>query len=64
MTDGEDVLLADDPDVFAAHVGRLLDDPSLACRLGTAARRLVEARYSWQSSVCTLESFYRDIIAH
>jgi glycosyltransferase involved in cell wall biosynthesis len=62
VTDGENVLLADASDAFAAQVGRLLDDPRLVQRLGSAARQLVETRYTWQASVCALEGFYRELL--
>jgi polysaccharide biosynthesis protein PslH len=60
---GEDLLLADDAPAFAAAAGRLLDDPALAARLGGAARRLVEARYSWDAAAERLERFYRGLLA-
>ncbi len=54
-------LLADDPREFAAQVTRLLRDPELALRLGTEARKLAEARYSWRAAVARLESFYAEL---
>lgn len=44
---GKDCLLADTPDDFAQSVIRLLRDPDLRWRLGTAARKLVQENYSW-----------------
>lgn len=61
VTDGEDILLADDPEAFAAQVGRVLDDSALARRLGENARCLVEQRYDWQASVTRLERFYHEL---
>ena len=55
------LLLADEPDDFAAQVGRVLDDPDLAARLGRAGRTLMEEKYSWQSIVARLESFYEQV---
>jgi trehalose synthase len=46
ITDGRDGLLLPDPrdlDAFGAALGRLLDDRRLAARLGTAARKRVQA---------------------
>jgi polysaccharide biosynthesis protein PslH len=60
---GEDLLVADDAAGFAAAAGRLLDEPALAARLGAAARRLVEARYSWDAAAERLERFYRSLTA-
>jgi glycosyltransferase involved in cell wall biosynthesis len=41
----EDILIADDPDAFAAAVIGLLSDPARRSALGRAGRRAVEARY-------------------
>lgn len=57
-----DLLVADDPEQFAAQIKRLLDDPDLAARLGAAGRRLVEAQYSWAASVSRLSAFYGEVI--
>ena len=46
---GEEILLADSPDDFAASVVKLLEDAAERRRLGSAARRLVETKYSWGS---------------
>jgi glycosyltransferase involved in cell wall biosynthesis len=54
---GENILLADSPADFAAAVGRVLDDPSLAARLGAAGRDLVASTYSWDAAGATLERF-------
>lgn len=48
VADGEQLLIADSPEEFAAAVGRLLGDRPLADRLRGNARRLVEMRYSWE----------------
>jgi len=61
-TPGRDILLADDPGAFAAAVGRVLDDPDLARRLGAAGRALVEKHYSWTAVAGDLERFFRDLI--
>lgn len=60
---GRDLLLADTAEEFAGQVCRALDDTSLAQRLGTAARRLAEDRYSWRASVARLERFYGELAA-
>ena len=49
VTHGENILIADDPNDFADHVIRLLDDSALRHTLGKAGRKLVEDRYSWNS---------------
>jgi glycosyltransferase involved in cell wall biosynthesis len=52
-----ELLIADEPAVFASAVGRVLSNPELGQRLGTAARALVEARYSWNAVTHDLEAF-------
>lgn len=48
ITDGEDGLLVplDDPHALSGAIGRLLADDSLNSRMGEAARRTIEERYS------------------
>ncbi|HVC34330.1 MAG TPA: glycosyltransferase family 4 protein [Chloroflexota bacterium] len=48
VTDGVDILLADDPRAFADRVVELLRSPELRCRLAANGRRLVESKYDWQ----------------
>jgi glycosyltransferase involved in cell wall biosynthesis len=47
VSDGEDILLADGAEAFADAVVRVLTNTALGAQLGTAARRLMETRYSW-----------------
>ena len=47
VIDGVDVLLADDPEAFAACTIRLLRNPELRRQLAANARQLVEVHYSW-----------------
>jgi sugar transferase (PEP-CTERM/EpsH1 system associated) len=51
---GENILLADEPNKFAASVVSLLRDPAQRKRLGQASRKLVEENYSW---VCVAKGF-------
>ena len=44
--DGVNGFLASNDDEWVEKVGRLLDDPSLRRRLGTAGRQTIEVRYS------------------
>jgi polysaccharide biosynthesis protein PslH len=46
---GEDILLADAPDDFAASIVFLLRDAQRRNGLGMAARKLVQEKYSWQT---------------
>ena len=63
VTHERDVLLADEPQDFAAQIGRVLDDDDLASRLGTQARRLVESDYEWSTSARTLEALQRAAVS-
>jgi glycosyltransferase involved in cell wall biosynthesis len=59
---GRDILIADEPQTFAASVVRVLNDPALGARLGQSARRLAVERYSWMTVAITLDHFFREII--
>jgi glycosyltransferase involved in cell wall biosynthesis len=48
VTDGEHILLADEPEAFAERTLQLLGDAALRRRLAANARRLVEERYDWE----------------
>jgi glycosyltransferase involved in cell wall biosynthesis len=58
---GRHIVLADDPDDFAASVLALFDDASAGEALGRAGRLLVEQRYSWDYAGSCLEALYRRI---
>jgi sugar transferase (PEP-CTERM/EpsH1 system associated) len=61
VIDGEDILMADTAEDFANQVARVLGDAALARRLGEAARRRAESRYTWRSAVDRLECFYEEL---
>lgn len=48
VQDGQHVLLADEPESFAAAIRRLHQDRALVERLVGAGRKLVEEHYDWQ----------------
>jgi len=48
ITSGEQLLIAENPEGFGAGVCSLLEDRQLAQRLGSNARKLVEASFSWE----------------
>lgn len=52
-----------DPAALAAALGRLLDDPGLAARLGAAGRRRVETVFSPEASVDRLLALYAAVRA-
>jgi glycosyltransferase involved in cell wall biosynthesis len=63
ITEGQNGLLvpADEPSAMAAAIGRLLDDPALAARLGAAARHTVGERYGARIMVRRLEAVYEAV---
>jgi sugar transferase (PEP-CTERM/EpsH1 system associated) len=56
VTDGEHVILADEPRSFAASVVALMRDDARRTRLEAAARALVVERYDWSAVAGELES--------
>lgn len=56
IRDGENVMLADEPESFANAVVRLLQSSELRNNLGRAAREFVEQKYSWVSVAAELEA--------
>jgi sugar transferase (PEP-CTERM/EpsH1 system associated) len=62
-TPGEHLLVADDPEGFAAHVLTLLRDDRLAARMAASARQVVERLYTWERSVADLERIYERVLA-
>jgi N-acetyl-alpha-D-glucosaminyl L-malate synthase BshA len=65
VTDGETGLLAPVGDVaaMAAHARRLLTDDGLRARMGQAARRDAERRFSLEPAVDRYEALYRRVLA-
>ncbi len=58
IKDGENILLADDPQDFAEKIDTLLKNPALRDKIGSAGRLLVQQKYDWQFSVQKLEKVY------
>jgi glycosyltransferase involved in cell wall biosynthesis len=48
---------------FAAAMQRLIDDPQLAARMGTAARKKLLDRFTWQMKIDRMLDIYRSVIA-
>lgn len=57
-TDGEDMLLADAPEDFAAQVVRLLRDPALSSRIAAGGRRSAELHYDWRNVYRAWDAVY------
>ncbi len=58
VTGGEDILIADEPDDFAAAVLRVLNDRALAQRLSQNGRRLAESKYDYRRACGALDEVY------
>ena len=65
VVDGEVGLVVPprDPDALAAALARLIDDPDLRKRLGTAGRKRVIEHFSTERRIDRLEELYRRILA-
>jgi polysaccharide biosynthesis protein PslH len=61
---GRDLLVAHEPQEFAAQVCQLLADAGLAATLAVAGRRYVERHHRWETAAQTLEALYQEVIAH
>ncbi len=61
VSDGETGLLADSPAEFSAKLRRLTSDRTLRERLGQAALRSVEERFSWPRVAAETVAFYREL---
>jgi sugar transferase (PEP-CTERM/EpsH1 system associated) len=59
---GENIVLADSPADFAAAVVNLLNNPERRIRLGTAARALVEEKYSWSTVAKSFAATLQNVI--
>jgi len=57
--DGENILLADDAEAFAAAVVRVLQDPATARRIADGGRQSVEAYYDWRRVYRAWDRVYR-----
>jgi glycosyltransferase involved in cell wall biosynthesis len=61
-TDGIDILLADDPRVFADRVVELCTDNTTATRIAAAGRTLAEQRYDWRVIGRRLHDYYATVV--
>ena len=58
VRDGENILIAEGADAFAAAVISVLTDPALNARLRTAGRAWVEEKYAWQPVYRRVDAIY------
>jgi glycosyltransferase involved in cell wall biosynthesis len=62
VTDGENILIADEPEDFAEAVVRLLGDKDLREALSANGRGLVNTQYSWEICANRLERFLCQVV--
>jgi len=63
VTDGVDILMAEEPAAFGAQTVRMLRSPELRQRLAEGGRRLVEQRYNWARLGERLAARLEDLVA-
>jgi glycosyltransferase involved in cell wall biosynthesis len=62
VTAGEHVLVGETEDELSECVTTILDDDSVARKLGAAAREYVRTRHSWSAVARSYESIYTDVL--
>jgi glycosyltransferase involved in cell wall biosynthesis len=63
VRDGEHLLLADEPRLFAERLIELLESPELRTRLSAAGRALVEASYAWSRIGASFRAHLEELTA-
>jgi len=58
----KNVIIADEPKVFADRVVELLRDEKLRKRMGVNARKFVEERYSWEKMTDILNNVFQQVV--
>jgi len=61
-TDGENIIIADTADEFAAAIKRLCNNRGETVRIGKNARRLMEEKHENQKIIQRLQAFYQEIL--
>jgi glycosyltransferase involved in cell wall biosynthesis len=64
VKNGVHLIVEDDFSKYPECISALLNDESLARRLGTNARTLIESKYDWSICVSPLVSLIRENISH
>ena len=63
LRDGEEILIADEPEIFADAVTRLLTDRALRQKIGANGRFRVEQDYDWYSIAEKLHTVYESLLS-
>jgi len=61
-TGGEDIIIEDDPELFASEITSIVRNNVLREKIGGAARRLVEEKYDWKKIGSKLRRYYEGIV--
>jgi sugar transferase (PEP-CTERM/EpsH1 system associated) len=61
VVDGQELLLADQPESFTAHLLDLLANPARRTELGAAGQSFARANYGWDTLVPQLEKIYHNL---
>ncbi|RPJ58460.1 MAG: glycosyltransferase [Dehalococcoidia bacterium] len=59
VVNGQELILADEPEAFAGAVLNLLNDPACCAKLATAGYTFARANYGWDTLVPQLEKIYQ-----
>ena len=62
LVNGEEIIVADDPNHFAAAVVQLMADKQMRQRIGEKGHQRVESDYSWRQIGEKLEALYESIV--
>jgi len=62
VTNGENILIAEESEDFARQVLKLSDDEGLRERMGRNGRRYVEEHHDWRDVAQRLEEIYQDVM--
>ncbi len=63
VKDGEHLLIADDPEIFAKRTIELLRNPELAMKLGENGRKLMIEKYDWDIIGQKMLRVYEELVA-
>jgi len=61
--DGENILMAEEPEAFAAQTLRILKSPELRLRLSRQGRCLIEQKYDWAVLGESINAMLEDLVA-
>jgi glycosyltransferase involved in cell wall biosynthesis len=62
VSPGGNIVIADEPEVFADRTVRLLQNKTMRTAFGQAARQLVESKYSWKTVGQSLQNTYENVL--